>query len=364
MVSPFLFDRITIIGLGLIGSSIARAARKYKLAETIVGCDTNDITVTFARSGKIIDIAMSDLPTAVRDSNVVILATPPSTMGEIALKMSPGLREGTIVMDTASVKEPVMHAISRHIPSHVDYVPAHPVAGSEQSGISAGRAELFDGRRVIVTPNEPLQERMMQTINRFWNAMGARVEGIPPQLHDLIYAHVSHLPHLLAFAVKSILSDGKGDETLQKFVRLQRAEAGMWADIFLLNRDPLLKALDRYLDALWHINSELSRPPEGEQSQQDNELALRVLFPRIAASCLITTVMEIERQQGIPLARYAGTGFADFTAPATAEPEHDIEAISSHYLSTLAILQDYIVELKRLHEALSTGNKETLVSAL
>lgn len=364
MSGLFLFDRITIIGLGLIGSSIARAAHKKKLAETIVGCDENDIAPTFARSHKFIDVAMHDMKMAVKDSDLVILAVRPASMGDVAKKIGASLKKGAIVMDVASVKRPVMEAISAHLPSHVDYIPAHPIAGSELSGTRAGKANLFEGKRVIVTPNEPLQDDMLRRITAFWSAIGAKVEGIPPDLHDLLYAHVSHLPSLLSFAAKHIITDPAAAQKQKKFLRLSHASTELWTEIFLLNQANVLSALDRYLDVLWHIKGELAAAPEGEESKQDDALARNILFPRIAASCLITTVMEAEKQAGFSYARYAGTGFADFTSPATAAPEGDIEQIAQHYLPVLGVLQDYIVVLKKLRDVLAGGSAKKLQEAL
>jgi len=364
MSGLFLFDRITIIGLGLIGSSIARGVHKKKLAETLVGCDDNELTLTFARSKKFIDVAMHDLATAVRDSDMVVLATPPSTMGDIAKKIAPHLKHGAIVMDTASVKQPIMEAIAAHLPSHINFIPAHPIAGSEESGVLAGRAELFKDKRIIVTPNEPLQDKTLQIINKFWSAIGAKVEGIPPALHDMLYAHVSHLPQLLAYAAKRLIPHPSSKDTQKRFLRLSNSNTTMWTEIFLLNQANVLKALDRYLDVLWHIKGELSQAPEGEKNVNDDTLARSTLFPRIAASCLITTVMEAEKQAGFSFARYAGTGFADFTSPATGKPEGDIEQISNHYLSVLNVMQEYIVELKKFRELIVNGNALVLQEAL
>ncbi len=157
-VSSSVFDRITIIGLGLIGSSIARAVHERGLAKTIVGCDHNEISLAYARKHGFIDTAESDPPKAVAGSDLVILATPPSTLADIAQSIAPHLKPGAIVMDVCSVKQPAIDAIAPHIPPGVDFIPAHPIAGSEQSGIAAGRADLFERKQVIITPKEPLQD--------------------------------------------------------------------------------------------------------------------------------------------------------------------------------------------------------------
>ena len=363
-----IFDRITIIGLGLIGSSIARCAHERKLAGTITGSDLNEVSLAYARKGGFIDVAMYDPLVAVSESNLVILATPLSTLAEITKTIAPNLRPGMIVMDVASVKQPAMDAITPHLPEGVIFIPAHPIAGSEHSGISAGRSDLFERKRIIVTPAEPVQDKNLQDINSFWQGMGARVEAMPAHLHDMVYAYVSHLPQLLAFAATKPLGDyASGEnkpELLQKFLRLSDSSPDLWADIFLLNKENVLKSLDRYLDVLTHITGELEEAPEDSPSENDELQARIALFPRIASSCLVTTVLEAEKQAGFSFARYAGNGFADFTFPASQPPEEDIERISAQYQIVAAILGEYVKQLINLRAAIDSGNAKKLKKAL
>jgi len=355
MTKP-IFDRIAIIGLGLIGSSIARAAHGNRLAGTIVACDANEVALAYARKHRFIDDAMSNPAKAAARAGLVILATPPSTLGHIAEIIAPHLEKGAIVMDVCSVKQPAIAAIAPHIPEGIDFIPAHPIAGSEKSGVEAGRGDLFAHKHVIITPDEPLHGNALQVVTAFWHALGARVEGMPAALHDLVYAHVSHLPQLLAFAAAGPLAAYRDDEALQKFLRLSHSNPAMWAEIFSLNKDNMLKALDRYLDAISHIMDELKTAPAGSESADDERLSHTALFPRIAASCLITTVMEAEKNAGFPFGRYAGSGFADFINPAALPPDGDIERISGQYALVATILSDYVVRLKNLHSALDSGD--------
>lgn len=347
--APRPFERITIIGLGLIGSSIARAAHKHKLAQTIVGCDTNEVSMAFARKQGFIDVASYNAAAAVMESQLVIIATPPITYSEISRVIAPKLAHGVIVMDTASVKRPAMEAIARYLPMHAQFVPTHPIAGSEQSGVSAGRADLFKKKRIIVTPDEPLQGEVLEKINSFWQAMGARVEGMPPHIHDMVYAYVSHLPQFLAFASTSclagVIQDMQTSPVLSKFMRLGGSNPGLWGEIFEYNKDNLLIALNEYLNVISHVHDELIDAPDDAPQGDDDRLARSVLFPRIAASCLITTIMQAERKAGFPFARYAGTGLEDFTAPATQAPDADIEQISHQSAAVAPILRQFIGEL-------------------
>lgn len=341
-----MFSQITIIGLGLIGSSVARAAREFKLAEFIVGNDSSDTALTYARSHGYIDTAVRDPALAVAGSEMVIIAAPPAAIGGIAKKISPKLRPRTIVMDTASVKQYVIDAVAPYLPLDVDFVPAHPVAGSEQSGGSAGRADLFQRRRVLITPGEPLDSSVMQTITQFWVGMGARVEGMPAPLHDQIYAYISHLPHLLAFAARNIINvphTATEDPMLQKFLRLSGSRASLWSEIFFYNRNNIINALDHYLAALHQIEQELSGAPHKDEATYNDSLARTVLFPHIAAACLVASVMAAEKEAGLSFARYAGRGFADFTTPATSSPEKYLEDISHQHGVVASVLKEYIV---------------------
>ncbi len=364
-----MFETVSIIGLGLIGSSIARAVREFGLASTIIGCDQNEISLAFARKHGFIDTGYQNAKAAVEHSDLVIIATPPSTLEEVAQTMAPGLKAGAIVMDTCSVKQIAIDSIVPYLPPGVDFMPAHPIAGSEQSGVSAGRANLFDKKRVIVTPSDPSQNSsVLQQITAFWQAMGARLEGMPPHLHDMIYAYVSHLPQVLAFvASRPLLAQGSlfdNDPVLQKFTRLSGSDMSLWLDIFLCNSENLYAALSRYLDVINHIGDELKAAPEGNADLADDTLTQMVLFPRIAASCLITTVMEAEKKAGFSFARFAGNGFADFTYPATHPPEDDIENISNHHSAMAILLARYKNELTQVCTALQSGDGKALYTAL
>jgi cyclohexadieny/prephenate dehydrogenase len=363
-----LFNRITIIGLGLIGSSIARVVRELDLSASIVGCDANEVSLAFARKEGFVDIIAADPAKAVEHSELVIIATPPATLGEIAEKIGPHLAHGCVVMDTASVKIPAIMAIAPHIPAHTIYVPAHPIAGSEHQGVRAGRADLFHKRRIIITPEEPPQDELLTLVTTFWQRMGARVEGMPADIHDTLYGYMSHLPQLLAFGLKAPLGEfferPELNPVYKIFLRISGSPAAMWAEIFALNHENLLRGIDRYLDVIHHVAGELENAPENEQSDEDAVLAHTVLFPRIVASCLVTTVMEAEKSSGFSFARYAGTGFADVTAPTLVAPEEDIERISAQYALVARLARTFQERLQALRNAVATGDKATIESAI
>ena len=269
-------------------------------------------------------------------------------------------------MDVCSVKLSAIAAISPNMPPQAHYIPAHPIAGSEQSGVMAGKSSLFEHKRVVLSPELPKLTPALEKAMLFWQALGATVEPMPAHLHDMIYAYVSHLPQLLAFAAAHPLeayAENPDTELLQKFLRLSHSNTDMWVDIFLQNRTNVLTALDRYMDALLHVSGELQ--PENEPVKESDELAARTrLFPRIAAACLVTTVMEAEKKAGFPFARYAGTGFADFTFPASQPPEEDIEHISAQHVAVRKCLTEYADRLRHFRAAIASGNSDNTSVAL
>ena len=366
---PIVFDRIAIIGLGLIGSSIARAAHEKHVAGHITVCDPNEVSLAFAKKHGFADHFTTTAENAALGCNLVILSCPPGNLEEVMEEIAPALKPGTIVMDVCSVKRPAIEAISPHIPSGVYFVPAHPIAGSEHSGVGAGRADLFERKRIILCPEHPELDPALEQVIAFWHGLGARTEAMPANMHDVVYAYVSHLPQLLAFAAFHVLEEYEAEretnELLQKFLRLSDSNIEMWIDIFLLNRDNILNALDRYIDVLIHIRGEFTDAPKDEKPAESDETAARIaLFPRIAASCLVTTLMEAERKAGFAFARYAGTGFADFSYPASQPPEEDIEIISKQYLAVGKILDEYVDRLRHFRKAIASGSTDNTALAI
>ncbi|MEZ5690373.1 MAG: prephenate dehydrogenase/arogenate dehydrogenase family protein [Rickettsiales bacterium] len=359
MTNP-IFKQITIIGLGLIGSSIARGVRKNNLAERIIAYDQDELSLTYAIKEKFIDEAANNIGESVSDSELVIIATPPATLADISKEIATSLSDRTIVIDVASVKRPAISAIEDNLPQNVIFMPTHPIAGSERTGVRSGRDDLFKQRRIIITPEQPPEDELLNKLTNFWGAMGARLEGMPADTHDLIYAYMSHLPQLIAFCVteplgefyKRELEDPQQNNIYKTFLRITSSDSELWADIFAQNSENLLKGLDRYIDAIAYVQRELQTAPKSEESKADEVIAYTRLFPRIVASCLITTVMEAEKNTGISFAKYAGTGFADFTTPALLPPDEDTESISAQYKQVEKILDAFLLRLKQFRHAL------------
>jgi cyclohexadieny/prephenate dehydrogenase len=250
-----LFGRIALIGIGLIGSSIARATRHLNLARVIVAIDRDEGVVARVRELGIADEATADPAAGVTDADLVILCVPVGVCGAVAEAMRPGLKPGCIVSDVGSVKASVVAQVQPQLPAGVHFVPAHPVAGTEHSGPDAGFATLFHNRWCILTPPEGEDEAAVERVQAFWSAMGSNVEIMSAQHHDLVLAITSHVPHLIAYNIVGTAADletvTQGEVIkfsaggFRDFTRIAASDPTMWRDVFLHNREAVLEMLGR-----------------------------------------------------------------------------------------------------------------------
>jgi cyclohexadieny/prephenate dehydrogenase len=258
-----LYPRLAVIGCGLIGSSLVRAARAAKLAGEIVVADASDQVRERVRELGIADRVESSPEAAARDADLVVLAVPVLAMGEAARAVSAGLKAGATVTDVGSVKASVAEALAAAAPDGVFVVPGHPIAGTEQSGPDAGFAELFHNRWVILTPQRREDEAYLDAVQRladFWQALGAHVERMDEKHHDLVLAVTSHLPHLIAYNIVGTAADLEevtraevmkySAGGFRDFTRIAASDPTMWRDIFLANRDAVLEILGRFTEDL------------------------------------------------------------------------------------------------------------------
>lgn len=254
------FRRLTLIGIGLIASSIARAARVDGLAEEIVCASPDaDHRARALRSG-LVDQAFASNAEAVAGSDLVILCTPVGVMGTAAAEVGPALEAGAILSDVGSVKDGVVRAVAPHVPSHAHFVPAHPIAGTENSGPDSGFASLFRGRWLIVTPPPGCDAEATDRLIGFWQAMGALVETMDTKHHDQVLAITSHIPHLIAYNIVGTADDLEAvtkSEVIKfsaagfrDFTRIAASDPTMWRDVFLNNREAVLEMLGRFTEDL------------------------------------------------------------------------------------------------------------------
>lgn len=253
-------NTITIIGAGLIGSSLARAIKQLGLARTVVIGDINSQHCEKALALGFADIATIDLAESVEGANIVVLATPPLTFSSIMQAIAPHLAPGCIVTDVGSVKQQAIADIQPHVPAHVTYVPGHPIAGTEHSGPEAGFAELFQNAWFVLTPTPSTPLAALAPVQQLWEAVGSRVVTLTPAHHDAVFALISHLPTLLSFAlVDAVIAAGPTmqAEALQfaasgfrGATRLAAQDPGVWQGVFITNKDALLENLERLQESL------------------------------------------------------------------------------------------------------------------
>ncbi len=255
-----MFQKMALIGVGLIGSSISHAARRAGLVGDIVGCSASAESRAKAESLGLVSRAYDNVADAVAGADLVLLCTPVGAYAKIAEQMASHLAPGAIVSDVGSVKASVVRDVVPHIPAGVHFIAGHPIAGTEQSGPEAGFAELFDGRWCILTPEADADRLAVARLESFWTKLGSHVELMTPEHHDLVLAITSHVPHLIAYNIVNTAAhlERVTDSEVIKFsaggfrdfTRIAASDPIMWRDVFLNNREAVLEMLGRFSEDL------------------------------------------------------------------------------------------------------------------
>jgi cyclohexadieny/prephenate dehydrogenase len=263
------FNRIALIGFGLIGGSIARAAREQGLAGEIVTTARSERTRARVIELGVVDRVVETNAEAVKNADLVILCIPVGACGAVAQEIASDLKQGAIVSDVGSVKGAVVRDMAPYLPASVHFVPAHPVAGTEHSGPDSGFAELFINRWCILTPPEGTDPDAIEKLRAFWAAIGARVEIMTPEHHDLVLAITSHLPHLIAYTIVGTadeLEEVTSSEVIKfsaggfrDFTRIAASDPTMWRDVFLANKDAVLEMLGTFNEDLSKLTRAIRR---------------------------------------------------------------------------------------------------------
>ena len=273
-----LFKKMTVIGVGLLGASLAKACKERGLVEEIVGYGRNRENLEKAKSLKIIDHCPADLNSAVKDADLVVLCTPVSTLVPLMQNMASAVRPGTLITDVGSVKEPVVSGIDKLVPEGVFFVGSHPIAGGENSGLEASTANLYQDARCIVTPTDATDKTALEKISALWQAVGMKVVSLSAEEHDFVFGAVSHLPHIVAYALMNTLGalktpDGREVTTysgagLRDITRIASSDPVMWRDICLSNREHSLNLIDLFQNKLEEIRSTIERS-DGEELKNE-----------------------------------------------------------------------------------------------
>jgi len=269
-----LFDHVALIGIGLIGSSLAHAMRRGRLAGHISGFAKSEATRAKARELGIVDTVHETAAEAVAGADLVVLCVPIGAYREIAASIAKDLKPGAILTDVGSVKGAVVRDVAPHVPAGVHFIPGHPIAGTEQSGPEAGFAELFDNRWCILTPLPGSDLEAVEKLEALWRALGSHVDRMSPDHHDLALAITSHLPHLIAYnivATAADLEEVTNSEVIKysaggfrDFTRIAASDPIMWRDVFLNNKEAVLEMLGRFSEDLSALQRAI-RWSDGEQ---------------------------------------------------------------------------------------------------
>ncbi len=274
MTSPIA--SINVIGLGLIGSSIIHAVKKYIPEIRITGFDTNSESIAYAKARGMLHHAPPTMAEAARRSDITIICTPLGTYDEIAREILPHMPKGAILTDVGSVKGSVIQTVTPLLTLNPDivFIPGHPIAGTERSGVMAGFAELFENRSVIFTPESDVPADALEKLSAFWTKLGAKIEIMDATRHDLIFAIVSHLPHLIAYNIVGTaahLEKVTESEVIRfsasgfrDFTRLAASDPTVWRDVFLHNREAVIEILGRFTEDLFDLQRAI-RYSEGDK---------------------------------------------------------------------------------------------------
>jgi cyclohexadieny/prephenate dehydrogenase len=271
------FERVALIGIGLIGSSLARVLRRDSPGTKLVACARRTETLAAVRRLEIADDTTHDPAKAVEGADLVVVATPLSAYAEIGERIAPALKDGAIVTDVGSVKQAVIRDLGPHIPQGVHFVPGHPVAGTEHSGPESGFAELFRARWCILTPLPETIPEAAARVGRMWEDCGMRVVTMSADHHDKVLAMTSHLPHLIAYTIVGTatgLEESLKSEVIEfsasgfrDFTRIAASDPLMWRDIFLNNREAVLEIVQRFTEDLTALQRAI-RWGEGDKLQE------------------------------------------------------------------------------------------------
>jgi len=257
------FDRITLIGIGLIGSSIAHDIKRLGLAKEVVIATRSADTLRRAEELQLGDRYTASSAEAVKDADLIIVSVPVGASESVAREIASSLKPGAIVTDVGSTKASVIAQMQPHMPPHVHFIPGHPLAGTEKSGPDAGFPGLFEGRWCIFTPISGTDETALKTLRQFWKALGSKVDEMDPEHHDKVLAIVSHLPHIIAYNIVGTADDLEAvteSEVIKysasgfrDFTRLAASDPTMWRDVCLHNKDAILEMLARFSEDLAYL---------------------------------------------------------------------------------------------------------------
>ena len=277
-----LFGKMTVIGVGLLGASLAKACKERGLVDEIAGYGRNREDLEKAKALDIIDHCPANLEEAVSDADLIVLCTPVSTIVPLIQNLISQVKPGALITDVGSVKGPVVEGADKLVPEGIFFVGSHPIAGGENSGLEASTANLYLDAKCIVTPTEKTDKTALEKISALWQTVGMKVISLPTDEHDFIFGAVSHLPHIVAYALMNTLGVLKTPDNhditafsgagLKDITRIASSDPVMWRDICLSNRNHSLDLIDRFQNKLEKIRSIIEKG-DGQELKKEFEAA-------------------------------------------------------------------------------------------
>jgi cyclohexadieny/prephenate dehydrogenase len=356
--------KLAIIGVGQLGASVAMAVRQHLPQLQISGYDLAAQNSAYAQARGLLDEACDSIAQAVTDADIVLLACPLRSYPQVAAQLRGALKPGAIITDLGSVKQP-MQIVADMLPEYA-VVPAHPIAGGEQIGPQAASENLFKDKLLLLCPIAQSSAESVEIIAEFWESFGCIIMEMPLLIHDQIYAHVSHLPHAVAFVAayflrqQNIKIDENGDELLRQFLRIGASGARMWSDVFIENQLSILPPLASYIALLEHFVTELRSGQPGDTPPAQQAQILKAHLPRILAGVMISTVSLYEQQAGFEVRRFAAGGLRDIAAPVAIDPEQALAEMSANAGFLADNVEQIITYFRKLENLIGAQNAEDL----
>ncbi len=401
-----IFNRLAVIGMGLIGSSIARAARAQGAVRSIAATARSAATRRRVAELGLADQVVETNAAAVEGADLVIVCIPVGACGAVAAEIGSHLAPGAIVSDAGSVKAAVVRDMSPHLPATAHFLPAHPVAGTERSGPDAGFAELFVNRWCIITPPPGADPAAVERLKAFWGLLGANVETMSADHHDLVLGITSHLPHLIAYTIVGTASEltelmhsrlgHLASGAFRDFTRIAASDPTMWRDIFLANRDAVLEMLGTFVEDLAtltramrsadgetllhhftkvrairkyiaHADKQLALPrvdadeiKDHWTSQYGPLLAITSHLPHLIAYTIVGTADELSKVTRSEVLQFSAGGFRDFTRIAVSSPTYWRDVLLNNKTSVFEVLGRFNEDLAQLTRAIRRKDGEAL----
>ena len=264
-----MYDKVALIGLGLIAGSLSLAFRKHGLVGQVKGYAKTEATRKTAAEIDLCDVICDSMAETVADADLVILCVPVGAMGPVMKEIAPHLKKGAVLTDVGSVKRAIIDAIGPHVPADVTFIPSHPLAGTEHSGPTSGFAELFENKWFLMTPLPGTDRKEVERLEALWKAIGSKVGEMDAEHHDLVLAVTSHVPHLIAYTMVGVADDLRrvtdtevvnySAAGFRDFTRIAASDPTMWRDVFLNNKDATLEILGRFTEELLDLQRAIRR---------------------------------------------------------------------------------------------------------